>query len=84
MPTEGAADSQWWWSSLDVRCDSCSLIVLFLHSKPGKMEFLFPKGTDLGVKLLNCFPKQTPADAMVIDFSLKKLSCAIVEIAIQS
>jgi len=52
MPSEGETASPWWWSSLDVRCGSRSLVVLFLHSIPGKMVFV-PAGMDLdlGVKL---------------------------------
>ena len=57
---EGATTSPWWWSSLDVRCGSRSLVVLFLRSKPGKMEFFVPAGTDLGVKLLTPPPPLLP------------------------
>jgi hypothetical protein len=37
----GAMASPWWWSSLDVRCGSCSSVVLFPFSHPGKTEVLF-------------------------------------------
>ena len=46
---EGATASPWWWSLLDVRCGLCSLVVLFLHIKPGWWSF-FSAGMDLGVK----------------------------------